>query len=147
MLASTQPTKCCPVCSQSSNRIHSWYTRTLADLPCQGRLVRLQLKVRRFRCVEASCACTTFAEQFPGLTAAYARRTSRQAEALCEVAFALGGRAGVPLAKKLCLPTSRHTLLRLLRRTPAPATTTPRRVGIDDFAWKKGDHYATILVD
>src|SRR2546425_2634459 len=147
MLASTQPTKCCPVCSQSSNRIHSCYTRTLADLPCQGRLVRLQLKVRRFRCVEPSCARITFAEQFPGLTAAYALRTSRQAEALCEVAFALGGRAGVPLAKKLCLPTSRHTLLRLLRRTPAPATTTPRRVGIDDFAWKKGDHYGTILVD
>lgn len=147
VLASTQTTRCCPICSQSSSRIHSRYLRTLADLPCQGRLVRLQIAVRRFLCVEPSCARTTFAEQFPGLAAAYARRTSRQAEALCEVAFALGGRARAPLAKKLCLPTSRHTLLRLLRRRPAPAPNTPRQVGIDDFAWKKGDHYATILVD
>jgi len=147
VLASTQPTKCCPVCSQPSPRVHSRYTRTLADLPCQGRLVRLQIEVRRFRCVEPTCRRATFAEQFPGLAATYARRTNRQAEALCEVAFALGGRAGVPLAKKLSLPTSRHTLLRLLRRTPAPAATTPRQVGIDDFAWKKGDHYGTILVD
>jgi len=110
-------------------------------------LVRLQIEVRRFRCVEPTCRRATFAEQWPGLAAAYARRTSRQAEALCEVAFALGGRAGAPLAKKLRLPTSRHTLLRLLRRSPTPATNTPRQVGIDDFAWKKGDHYGTILVD
>jgi transposase len=97
--------------------------------------------------VEPTCRRATFAEQFPDLAAAFARRTNRQAEALCEVAFTLGGRAGAPLAKKLGLPTSRHTLLRLLRRTPAPSANTPRQVGIDDFAWKKGDHYGTILVD
>ena len=147
VLASTQPTRCCPVCSQPSSHIHSHYMRILADLPCQGRLVRLQIEVRRFRCVEPTCRRATFAEQFPGLAAAYARRTSRQAEALCEVAFALGGRAGAHLAKKLSLPTSRHTLLRLLRRSPIPGANTPRQVGIDDFAWKKGDHYGTILVD
>jgi transposase len=147
VLASTQSTRCCPVCSQPSSRIHSRYMRTLADLPCQGRLVRLQIEVRRFLCVEPTCRRATFAEQFPDLAAAYARRTSRQAEALCEVALALGGRAGAPLAKKLRLPTSRHTLLRLLRRSPTPVANTPRQVGIDDFAWKKGDHYGTILVD
>lgn len=147
VLMSTQTARYCPGCSKPSTRVHSRYTRILADLPCQGRLVRLQIEVRRFRCMETTCRRTTFAEQFPGLAAAHARRTSRQAEALCEVAFALGGRAGVPLAKKLCLPTSRHTLLRLLRRMPAPATNTPLQVGIDDFAWKKGDHYGTILVD
>ncbi len=147
VLASTQPTKCCPVCSQPSTRVHSRYTRTLADLPCQGRLVRLEIAVRRFRCVEPTCRRATFAEQWPELAAAYARRTGRQAEALCEVAFALGGRAEAPLAKKLSLPTSRHTLLRLLRQTPAPVANTPRQVGIDDFAWKKGEHYGTILVD
>ena len=147
VLRSTQPTRCCPVCSKPSTRVHSRYTRILADLPCQGRLVRLQIEVRRFRCVEPTCRRATFAEQFPGLAVAYARRTSRQAQALCEVAFALGGRAGAPLAKKLRLPTSRHTLLRLLRRSPTPAANTPRQVGIDDFAWKKGDHYGTILLD
>jgi len=147
VLASSQPTRCCPVCSQPSTRLHSRYTRTLADLPCQGRLVQLQIEVRRFRCLEPICARTTFAEPFPGLAAAYARRTSRQAEALREVALVLGGRAGASHAKKLSLPTSRHTLLRLLRRSPTPATNTPRQVGIDDFAWKKGDHYGTILVD
>ena len=45
------------------------------------------------------------------LTRAYARRTLRQAEALTEIAFAKGGKAGAQLAKRLAMPTSRDTRL------------------------------------
>lgn len=147
LLSSTRTTGYCPTCLQPSTRVHSRYTRTLADLPCQGRLVRFQLEVRRFLCEMSLCPRKTFAEQFPSLAPAYARRTTRQADALLEVAFALGGRAGARLAKKLAFPTSRYTLLRLLRRTSSPVVNTPRKLGVDDFAWKKGDHYGTSLVD
>jgi transposase len=45
----------CPVCRKRSSRVHSRYTRTLADLPWQGIPVSVHLRVRRFFCEEATC--------------------------------------------------------------------------------------------
>jgi transposase len=51
---------CCPLCSQASSQVHSWYQRTLRDVPCAGRQVVLHLSVRKFFCRNPDCARKIF---------------------------------------------------------------------------------------
>jgi transposase len=94
---SSCPSVACPVCGQSTARLHSRYLRTLADLPWGGRSVRLALRVRRFRCSHPECPRRIFAERIPDLVAPYARKTTRLHEILRLVGFALGGEGGTRL--------------------------------------------------
>jgi len=137
----------CPLCQQASEKVHSSYTRTLADLSCFGQRVRWFVQVRRFFCQNTACIRKIFAERIAPCAAVYARRMQRLAEALCELAFALGGKVGEQITHLLAIATSHDTLLRLIGRGAVPEASTPRIVGVDDFAWKKGNRYGTILVD
>ena len=137
----------CPVCSRPSDRVHSRYQRTMADLPWARFAVRLQVRVRRFFCENPTCPRTIFAERLAGIAPATARRTDRQRERLTDLALALGGEEGSRLAAKLGMPVSPDTLLRLIRGAPEQALPTPAVLGVDDWAIHKGLTYGTILVD
>src|SRR5215218_5949105 len=137
----------CPLCGEPTDRVHSRYERTLADLPWARFAVRLQIRVRRFFCANPACPRAIFAERLAGIAPAFAHRTDRQRERLTDFALALGGEEGSRLAAKHGMPVSPDTLLRLIRGAPEAARPTPALLGVDDWAIHKGLTYGTILVD
>jgi transposase len=141
-------TGACPGCGTRSDRVHSRYPRRLADLPMAGKPVRLTVVARRFHCDAVLCGRRIFAERFDeDVLAPWARRTARLDHIVHHLGLALGGRPAASFARRLMLPVSNDTLLRVVRRRGSPRFVPPTVIGIDDWAWRRNQRYGTIICD
>ena len=136
----------CPRCCSSSARIHSRYERKLADLQWNGIPVQVipnsaillrntWLRAEDFYRAAAEYSCAVCA------------RNKEFSETLECFTLALGGEAGARLAWQMGILASGDTLIRQLRGRSSVISTPPRILGIDDWAWRKGRRYGTILCD
>ena len=137
----------CPRCGTPGSRVHSRYVRTIADVAFGERSLVLKLRVRKWICREASCSQQIFAERFPELVQRYARMTDRLIKALQALGVTTNGADAARIASSLGMPTTAKTIIRRVLQLPLPSEGEVAKVGIDEWAWKKGLRYGTILVD
>jgi transposase len=144
---STQVNPCCPLCGRSASRVHSHYRRQLTDMSCAGRQVRLILHVRKFFCDEKTCTRKIFTERLAPFIHPWARVTTRLFQAMEQIGLATGGMLGARLGDRLGMPTSWMTVLRRIMARPSAAVNQVVQLGIDDFSFRRGRRFGTILVD
>ncbi len=143
----THPTSCCPLCAERSSSIHSHYRRVARDAPCAGRRVQLLLTVRKFYCRNPFCERKVFTERLPAFVEPWARMTMRHGEQITCIGLGTCGKGGARLAARLGMHTSRQTLLRRIMALPDPPLGSILYLGIDDFSFRRGGQFGTILVN
>jgi len=137
----------CPQCSMPSSAIHSSYHRHPRDLPCIGRPIRLVLTVRKFFCRNPDCSRKVFTERLPDFIEVSSRLTKRLRTAVQEIGFATCGKGGERLGDKLGMPISDASMLCSLFLVPLPEIGQVRVVGVDDWSWRRGKRFGSILVN
>jgi transposase len=143
----THPTSCCPLCSEVSWSLHSHYRRVLRDAPCAGRRVQLVLTMRKFYCRNPLCERKVFTERLPAFAEPWATMTIRYCEQITSIGLATCGKGGTRLAARLGIQTTRQTILRRIMALPDSSAGVILFLGIDDFSFRRGCHFGTILVN
>jgi len=109
-------------------------------------------RLGRWRCRNQQCDRRIFTERVPGLAAPFARRTARLAGIVRLLGHSAGGRPSERLMGRLGMPVSATTILASLKeharaRSESSAVAAVHVAGVDDWAWRKGSNYGTIIVD
>ena len=146
-VTSHRPISLCPLCGVPSSVIHSYYRRKPRDLLCAGRPIRLLLTVKKFFCRRPECPRKILTERLADLIEVSSRLTKRLRSAVQEIGFATCGKGGERLSSKLGMRISDTALLWSLFLVPVQACGKGEVIGIDDWAWRKGQRYGGILVD
>jgi len=141
------PSAFCPVCGTAAHRIHSRYQRTIWDLSVQNVQVLLQLHVRKFYCDRSDCPRRIFTERLPQITSPHGRFTFGLRQFLGQLGREQGGASGARSAALQGLQVTARTILRFMQALPLPAIAPPRVIGLDEWAWKRGQRYGAIVVD
>lgn len=144
---STQVNPRCPLCGTNATRRHSQYSRQLTDMSCVGQRVRLILHVRKFFCDETTCSRKIFVERLAPFIEPWARVTTRFFQAMEDIGLATSGKLGARLGDRLGMQASWMTILRRIMAHPAAPVEQVVQLGIDDFSFRRGRRFGTILVD
>jgi transposase len=138
----------CPKCEQEAERYHSVYMRTVQDLPIFGKNVILQIKAYKYDCKNENCEVLSFAEDYDEFIGRSDRMTDRLESFIRTLALETNCEGAATICAELGIRTSGDTIIRILRKlTEEPVRESGETIGVDDFAYRKGQTYCTVICD
>lgn len=138
----------CPGCGQEMRVYHATYVRSVQDLPIFQKNVTLKITAYDYFCTEEACDIKTFAEDYGQFIGRSGRMTGRLEDFIRMLALETNCEGAAAICNEMGIRVSGDTIIRMLRKlTDKPFTPCSDTIGIDDFAYRKGQTYCTVICD
>lgn len=134
----------CPCCGKKSVRRHSKQLRHITDVSVSDRSTRLEFECGKYFCSNPSCEKKIFVTRIPGIRS-HARRTDRFDRHVYNLGCDLTFRGVSRQLAAESMHCSTSTCGRVFKSRAVTSVPPPRYVGIDDFAYKKGLTYGSVM--
>jgi len=139
----------CHKCGVEAINYHSTYKRTVQDLPILGKNVVLKIRAYEYWCENPECEQKIVAEDYNGFIGRYDRMTERCVALIKTIAYETSCEGAAYICSHMGIKISGYTIIRVLIKDADnnPAEKCGEDIGVDDFAYKKGQTYCTIVCD
>jgi len=139
----------CQQCGAEMTDYHSTYNRSVQDLPIFGKNVTLQIRSYEYDCNNTDCEQKVFSEDYEGFIGRYGRMTARCEELIKTIAYETSCECAAFICSCMGIKISGDTIIRMLIQHAGnnPVRKCSEEVGVDDFAYRKGQKYCTIVCD
>jgi transposase len=148
-LKSQKHSHICRQCNEEMRSYHGTYIRTAQDLPILGKQVVLKITSYEYYCTNGDCPVISFVEDYEGFLGKSERMTRRCEELIKAIAYETSCEGASVICKKIGIKISGDTIIRMVKKAvdQRPAVQCSEIIGVDDFAYKKGHTYCTIICD
>jgi len=139
----------CHKCGTEAITYHSTYNRTVQDLPIFGKNVVLKIRAYEYWCENPECEQKIVSEDYNGFVYRYGRMTERCETLIKTIAYETSCESAAFICSLMGIKISGDTVIRMLIKDSEknPTEKCSETVGVDDFAYKKGQKYCTIVCD
>ena len=138
----------CPACGKLSGSYHSTYKRKVEDLPLLGNNVLISVTAYRYYCENVNCPQKVFAEELEGFAGWFRRKTERLENLITSIALNTNCEGCSRICKAMGIDISGDYVINMLKKRFGGQTSECGEIiGVDDWAYKKGHTYGTVICD
>jgi len=138
----------CPICGEEMRTYHGTYRRTVQDLPILQKNVKLKIIAYEYNCDNPGCEASTFVEEYDGFVGRHERMTHRCEDFVRALAFETNCEGAAMICRLMGIKICGATIIGMLRRlTDYTIPPMGNVIGVDDFAYRKGQSYCTVVCD